>query len=83
MLSVNSVSFSTEGRETREEGNTERTWEDGRGDLLAIRYFPDTRPEIQLWEIDKLRGFWSSSACEAGGALVEAESVELDGVGAR
>ena len=80
MLSVNSISFDTAMLSFQREDNDTRVWLTSDGDPVGLFYFA-LKPDIPagLDSIDALRASFRSAVTAMGGAIIEVETVAVDG----
>jgi|SRR5712671_532367 len=80
MPSLDSVTFDATGLAFAGERNGVRAWVTGDGDPVTLHYFPDPPPiPVDLRDLDAVRDFYRTTARQGGAAIIEVDTVAVQG----
>jgi hypothetical protein len=80
MPAVDSVTFDATGLAFEGERNGVRAWFTEDGDLVTLHYFPDPPPiPVDLRDLDAVRDFYRTTAMRGGAAIIEVDTVAVQG----
>ena len=80
MPSINSITFDTSELNSYRATATERIWHTTAGDGIGLYYFP-TKPDIptDISRLSDLRGFYRKAITPGAAALIELDTIKVDG----
>ncbi len=80
MPSLDSVTFDATGLAFEGERNGVRAWFTEDGDLVTLHYFPGPPPiPADLSDLDAVRDFYRTTAMQGGAAIIEVDTIAVQG----